>query len=885
MEIKLAPLALNCLADPESPETLVLTVNNRYARRILTSLSAGLDAQRRVMALPDIVPFRAWLQQAGDELSFQPDVQLASHVVDAFGARSLWQQVISEVEADHLLLDSGQAAGLAIDADRVMSEWLLDVMPEEETSDYQRFVLWREAYRNRLLELDAEDGALGFERVCEAVEAGRLEYQFKRLVLAGFSDMSPRLLRLVQAFEARGVALFSLEVDVSSAASVSKVEAPDPDTEWRLAAQWANEQLSASPDGRFAIVAAQLENDVALAHRVLREALSDRAGRPVFSYNVAVARPLAQWPLARAALAWLSLLSDMVRRRQCRPADAGAALRAGYCVADVDEVDARARIDARLRAEAVVNLPLGEFSRRLALLAPELAKAWQASIEDVLVNVGKAPIDVWVVRFRRWLQLLGFPGQAVLDSHTYQAVDAFERMLERLVQQALVLGRLDMGGAVSALSALAGQTPFQPQRDPTARLDVQGFLEAEGGRWDGVWILGLTDEILPAAPRPNPLLPLPALRRVNAPRATPERELLWAQTMFGALLCTAPKIWVSHARQEGERELRPSPFIASFQAEAMPLLQAALEPAQMECIFDDQGPPLPAGSVTKGGIGVLDTQARNPLWAFAKYRLGAVQMPDYAELADQNARGIFLHRCMELICKQLPDSDSLRQQFTDGSLLKVIEAALELAAEECLVDYGRVVRELEVQRAAAILQAWFALELERGAFAVKAIEDAFQWSHGSLQLTLRLDRVDTLADGSLAVIDYKTGAGPIDPKPDWMRERPVSLQLPFYAAVLAQGSESVGALLLAKLHASGIEVKGLSEGDCGFSGPAVLNEWADFQHLSWEGLMSQWRAMIEGLADEYANGVAVNAYFKATDLTYCDALPFLRLNQEVAHDD
>lgn len=885
METTLEPLALSQLADPEGPETLVLTVNNRYARRILSSLSAELNEQRRVMALPGIVPLRSWLQQVGDELSFVPQAGLASHVVDTFGARSLWQQVIADVESEHLLLDAGQAAALAAEADQIMSEWQLATLSGEETSDHQRFMLWRDEYRERLQALDAEDAVQGFERVCEAIEAGLLNHRFKRLVMAGFSELSPRLLSVMMSLQAQGVELYQLNIDAAPAATVKRVLAADPDAEWRLAAQWAGEKLRTNPEGRYAIVAAQLESNVALAHRVLREVLASGSAHGALAYNVAVARPLADWPLARAALAWLRLLGEMVRHRQCRPTDAGTALLSGRCAADMDEADARARIDALLRSDAVLGLPVGEFSRRLAQLAPVLSQAWAACFEHALANSAKAPIDIWVARFRQWLQLLGFPGQTVLDSHAYQTVEALDRMLERLSQQAIVLGRMDGGAAIAALTSLAGQTPFQPQRDPAARLDVQGFLEAEGGRWDEVWILGLTDEVLPPVPRPNPLIPLTALRRVNAPRATPERELQWARTVFDALLRTAPQVWVSHAQQEGERELRASPFIALYGAEGLTLHRPETVPALMEGIDDHQGPPLPPGAATKGGIAVIDTQARNPLWAFARYRLGAGLMPDYADLADQNARGIFLHKSMELACKTFDGSDDLRARHSDGRLLASIDVALERAADECLADYGRVVRALETQRARSILCDWFVFELERGAFAVKAVEETFLWSHGPLQLKLRLDRIDALADGRVAVIDYKTGSGTIDPKSDWMRERPVGLQLPFYAAVLAEESSSVAALVLARLHARGVETKGLSDGDCGFSGAAALGDWPDFQHLTWEGLMAQWKDMIEKLADEYAQGVATNSSLRPDDLKYCDVLPFLRLNQESSDVD
>lgn len=878
-------LTLHDLAQPDSPPTLVLTVNNRYARRVLASLSAQLSEHRRVMALPDIVPLRGWLRQAGDELSFLPEAGLASHVIDAFGAHSLWQSVVSQVEADNPLLDSAQAAKLAIEADQVMSEWRLSVQQGEETSDHQRFMLWRTQYRSRLAQLDAEDAVLGFERVCDAVQAGLLPRRFTRLVMAGFAELSPCMQMLADAFEAQGVQLYNLHLDAARAESVRRVQAPDPDTEWRLAAQWAGRMLRQNPQGRYAIVAAQLEGDAALAHRVLREALDGSQGEPALSYNLAVARPLAQWPLAKAALAWLRLLGQMVRRGQSQPAEAGEALLSGYCVADVAELDGRTRIDASLRADAVVSVPVGEFARLLSLQAPELARAWAACFELAREQSASASIEVWVGRFRQWLQALGFPGATVLDTHAFQTVEAFERLLERLAQQTTVLGRMDFGAAVGALASMAAQTPFQPQRDADARLDVQGMLEAEGGRWDGVWILGLTDEVLPSAPRPNPFLPLSALRRANAPRATPERELQWAQAMFQALLCTAPRVWVSHAMQEGERVLRPSPLIALLETEEHAWQRPHVAPVAMESLVDDQGPPLPPGAVTRGGIAVIDTQARNPLWAFVRYRLGASQLYDYADLADQNARGMFLHKCMELACKEVIDADTLRARHADGSLVQAIQHALQRAADECLADYGHAVRELELARAEVILQDWFTLELERGPFAVRAVEERIEWSRGPLQLRLRLDRIDALPDGGLAVIDYKTGGGGIDPRSDWMRERPVGLQLPFYAAVLAQGHEPVLALLLARLHARGIEVKGLAEGDCGFSGPAALSDWPDFQHLSWDGLMTQWRAMIERLADEYAAGAAANTFVRDDDLAYCDVLPFLRLNEEVVYGD
>src|SRR5690606_14770929 len=135
------------------------------------------------------------------------------------------------------------------------------------------------------------------------------------------------------------------------------------------------------------------------------------------------------------------------------------------------------------------------------------------------------------------------------------------------------------------------------------------------------------------------------------------------------------------------------------------------------------------------------------------------------------------------------------------------------AADECLQDYGVVVRQLETDRAIAILYQWLQLERAREPFRIRDVEQTYSWTHGALQLGLRLDRIDELDDGRLAVIDYKSGGGRIDPTPDWMRERPVGLQLPFYASVLAQDDVRVAALVLARLHARDVQVKGLADAD------------------------------------------------------------------------
>src|SRR3546814_3091479 len=105
---------------------------NRYARRIVSVFSTYLDAGRKAMPVPDVVPFAAWLRQLGGQSCFVPGELLPMHRLDAFGARHVWERAIGQAEAEHVLLDVPHAARLAMDADRLMSVWFLRVSPEEE---------------------------------------------------------------------------------------------------------------------------------------------------------------------------------------------------------------------------------------------------------------------------------------------------------------------------------------------------------------------------------------------------------------------------------------------------------------------------------------------------------------------------------------------------------------------------------------------------------------------------------------------------------------------------------------------------------------------------------------------------------------------------------
>lgn len=155
---------LDCteLLELKSEETLVLTVNNRFARRILSELQRSLSGPHKAIAVPDIMPLSAWLRQANDDLSFYDDYVPASYLLDGFSSLHVWEQIIyGQEEESAWLIDVPQAAKLAAEADVLMDEWSLHIDEDQHTTDSQRFAQWREAYKEYLQQHDLDDRSCG----------------------------------------------------------------------------------------------------------------------------------------------------------------------------------------------------------------------------------------------------------------------------------------------------------------------------------------------------------------------------------------------------------------------------------------------------------------------------------------------------------------------------------------------------------------------------------------------------------------------------------------------------------------------------------------------------------------------------------------------------
>jgi hypothetical protein len=152
---------------------------------------------------------------------------------------------------------------------------------------------------------------------------------------------------------------------------------------------------------------------------------------------------------------------------------------------------------------------------------------------------------------------------------------------------------------------------------------------------------------------------------------------------------------------------------------------------------------------------------------------------------------------------------------------------------------------LEEQRARTLIDAVIGLDTGRGEFSIAAVEQRLESQIGPLRLTLRADRIDRLADGSLVILDYKTSRT----QKFQTGGEPNDLQLPVYALAVDARVSGMG---LFRIDSAVIEIDG--------AGPGLGYD------TDWETTLGAWQQSVLAAAVQIAEGdVRLNVRQSARD--------------------
>ena len=791
---------------------MVVTANERAAR----SLTAAFNRARRAEGLsawpaPNILDWKTFVRNAWDERSHDGRM-----VLNNLQEQALWARIVaaSAPDATRVVGARHRLADLAIRAHDLLCDYAPRFLKESARTawaqDAGAFSGWLAAFDD----VCSKGALIGAARVPLELTATLAADPSERspLLLVGFDRILPTQQKLFDAWGTWAEAPLG-----DAAAQIEFHQAGDPAAELAASALWCKGQLAANPDSRLLVVTqdvSQRRGEIERAFLRFADAQRQATGPAnVFEFSLGVA--LGQVALARGACLVLRWLEDPIEEHELDWLLSTNQI--AKTLGESHELTAFMRA-VRNRGLERTRWKLAEFAGQR--LRETLPTAWvdrmtqaQRRLHEFACHA-QTPL-AWAELVPALLKIAGWPGMRTLTSAEFQVIERWQQIVDECASLGFDGQRMEWREFLESLTRAVDATLFAPESQDAPIL-IAGPAESAGLTADAIWFLGANEDAWPASGTTHPLLPLAVQREAGMPHASAQLDWDVAAAMTRRLLASAAEIHFSFARQSDGVDARPSRLIVQVAGSPQQLsseLIAARAAGPSTVPFEDVSLiPFPPG-IAPGGSSVLTAQSQCPFKAFATARLGAKDWEPAEAGLNAKERGQLLHDVLHAVWGGPPDgirtyaelttkTETNLDAFVAGHVRRVLHEKMPARARESM---PKRYLELEATRLIGLVTEWLRYEAARVAFAVVDTEKQAEVAIDGLMLKLRLDRIDRLNDGSLLVIDYKSGD--VSPKL-WDLLRPDDVQLPLYAGFALDPVEDCGGLVFAKVRPGKMEFAG-----------------------------------------------------------------------------
>jgi ATP-dependent helicase/nuclease subunit B len=301
------------------------------------------------------------------------------------------------------------------------------------------------------------------------------------------------------------------------------------------------------------------------------------------------------------------------------------------------------------------------------------------------------------------------------------------------------------------------------------RLRIYGLLEARLIAGDVMILAGLNERLWPREPDADPWLNRPERERLGLP--TPERRIGLSAHDF-VQCAAASQAWLCTSGKVGDHPAVPSRFLLRLRALLSAAgLEDALRPeedwvgyalgldfARRHSPVAQPAPRPPIGMrPTSLSVTRVETLIRDPYAVHARMILKLEELEPLWQEAGAAERGSLLH-------------DALRRFFESDPPLAPDAAAAALVAivDELIADADIGIAQAAFWRQEMLrIAEWFSTkdatlrsDARRIHPEVKGAMDLLLGDGSLFRISARADRIDEKADGTLRLIDYKTGSLP-----------------------------------------------------------------------------------------------------------------------------
>lgn len=539
----------------------------------------------------------------------------------------------------------------------------------------------------------------------------------------------------------------SLDADQRRLKDVQLMTSATAEEEAQSIAMLVREALEV-PEKRIAVISA----DRALARRV-----AQNLQRWDIEADDSAGRALSLTPAGRM----FGLLADLVAHGPA-PAQVIAAL--AHPLVLRDDTDARRewlsalrRFDRELRGPSPAPglAPLREIARKAGVIE------WWEGAQTILSPLTDLAPEM---PFADALDLLAQSGEALAGEALWSREDgrALSAMVEDLRHHARALDtRIAPSDLAGVLRDAMDEIAVRPPYGGHPRVAIYGLLESRLARADMVICGGLNEGSWPQAPGSDALLAPAVLRALGVPGAD-FRIGLAAHDLAGAL--GAPQVVLSRAQRDAQGPTLPSRFLLRVEAllgelakdareTRMPGLLAKLDRAPAPARPYPRPMPCPTADQRRVAIKVtgLDKLLGDPYQFYAGEILKLRKLDPLAAdpFGDPALRGTLVHDILD---------EWHRARVTDPTLAIAGFAARKFAQAQ-VHPLFKGLWQPRLIAAFERFETWIDEEAAQGRQVLATEVDGAMMVQG-VKVMGRADRIDRMADGSLAIVDYKTGAAP-----------------------------------------------------------------------------------------------------------------------------
>lgn len=861
--------------------TTLLTPNRRLAATLLNQFNELQISQQKTTWLSlDILPLSSWLQRLWNESSAK-DITTIPLLLSDNQKSILWEMILRESSMSDALLQTTETAKLAESAYDLLKLWEVNLNNTElsTTEDGQAFLEWAKQYQKISKKNNWIDNATLADRIKEKIIAGKISPP-QKIILVGFTEISPQHVTLLNTFEKYHTEIIHYNASIP-AKSIKKIGLSDEETEIRTMARWAKSTYEKTQDKKPYLIGCVVpkleklrESVLSIFSEIFTEKDTFTLDHTVLPFNISAGKSLLSFPIIKTAI-------DLLKLSQNTPSieTINHVLRSPFLGEAEQERLKRSYFENRLKNANITSISLKKLIKTdspyyFKTTCPALAKRIKHSLDYVSQFKKNHSMSEWTNHFIELLKIIGWPGERSLNSHEYQITQRWLDLLLEYCHLDTIIEPQNFSQALEWITQLSATTIFQPQ-SPEAAIQILGMLEAAELPFEHLWVMGLDDTQWPAAPKPNPLIPQRLQKTLNMPHATTERELIYCKTLIHQLKNSATHVVMSYPEKNDDIHLQPSSLLNDIESTSLSELslydfassaQAIFTTQTRESFTDEMAPPVQPNETIRGGTAIFKQQAACPFKAFAEIRLHArfIDTPTLGLRAID--RGNIVHKALELLWKTLKDSETLIKT-PESQLKQIIKTCAEEAINTMLEpnnnkDSQQKYLDLERQRLEKVLVDWLIIESQRPAFKVAFQEHEINATVGNIPITLRVDRIDELNDGSHLIIDYKTGKNNEIKK--WFGERPDEPQLPLYCLV---SGDTISGIAFGQLHPDNMDISGISDKNIHIKSIKPLAEVNHTSVTSWDEQRQAWKMILEKLSHEFMEG---NAHIDPKDNQVCN---------------